>query len=170
MSHETLEQTLRRRGATGDQVFSLLRKAHHQMVREVDARAVAEHGITSAQGGALRTIAEHGVCSLSVVSETLGINASAMTGMAARLEAMGLVERRTDPSDARAVALSLTEQGAATVQAADAHFSDVERRLTRAAGGDAAQARAFLAAVIEEFADRRAEKPSRAAPRRAARA
>ncbi|MBI1238773.1 MAG: MarR family transcriptional regulator [Alphaproteobacteria bacterium] len=169
MANETLQLALRRRGATGDQLFSLLRKAHHQLVREVDARALAEFGITSAQGGALRTIAEHGVCSLSIVSDTLGINASAMTGMAARLEAMGFIERRPDPADARAVAVSLTKKGEATLLASDDHFSEIERRLARAAEGETGRVRAFLAAIIEEFGDRRPEKPARAAPRRAAR-
>jgi len=48
---------------------------------------------------------------LSDLNEHLLISQPSLSRMAERLEAKGLVERRTDPSDQRAVLVSLTEAG-----------------------------------------------------------
>ena len=51
---------------------------------------------------------------LGEVSERMMVSNGNVTGLAARLEAEGLVARRTEPHDRRVVRLTLTEAGAAS--------------------------------------------------------
>jgi DNA-binding MarR family transcriptional regulator len=60
---------------------------------------------------ALRTIGHHGPTRLGVVAEHLRIAPRSATDVVDRLESRGLVERAPDPSDRRAMTVSLTELG-----------------------------------------------------------
>ena len=60
---------------------------------------------------ALRTIGHHGPTRLGVVAEHLRIAPRSATDVVDRLEFRGLVERAPDPSDRRAMTVSLTELG-----------------------------------------------------------
>ena len=48
---------------------------------------------------------------MGAVAECLGMDASSVTMAVDRLEALGLVERRTDPSDRRVRLIAITETG-----------------------------------------------------------
>lgn len=60
---------------------------------------------------ALRTIGHHGPTRLGVVAEHLRIAPRSATDVVDRLESRGLVERAPDPSDRRAMTVSLTPRG-----------------------------------------------------------
>jgi DNA-binding MarR family transcriptional regulator len=69
---------------------------------------------------ALRTIGHHGPTRLGVVAEHLRIAPRSATDVVDRLESRGLVERAADPSDRRAMTVSLTPRGAEVLARTDA--------------------------------------------------
>jgi DNA-binding MarR family transcriptional regulator len=87
-------------------LFFLLAQAQRAVTKRGDARLLAELGVTTAQVGALLFLARPGE-----VGEGRGLNASAVTGLATRLEKLGLATRREDPDDGRAYRLTLTAAG-----------------------------------------------------------
>jgi DNA-binding MarR family transcriptional regulator len=81
-----------------------------QRVR-VSAR-LAELGLSFPQAHALRLLEADQPLPMSVLAERLFCDASNVTGIADRLEARGLVERRSAHGDRRVKALALTPDGA----------------------------------------------------------
>lgn len=77
------------------------------------ARALAGRGLTFPQAHALRLLDPEKPLPMSDLAEALVCDASNITGIADRLEARGLVERRAAEHDRRVKALMLTEAGVA---------------------------------------------------------
>ena len=89
-------------------------------------------------------------CRLKDLAAGAGLDASTVSRETAHLIAMGLVERRTDPTDGRAARLALTELGRQQLQALRA---GVLEQLDRAVESwDAAEVEAF-AAALHRFTD-----------------
>jgi len=61
---------------------------------------------------ALTTLRREGTCRLTELAVAEGVSQPSMTALVARLADAGLVQRRTDPGDRRAVRLALTPAGA----------------------------------------------------------
>jgi MarR family transcriptional regulator, transcriptional regulator for hemolysin len=89
-------------------------------------------GISAARLQALAVLAERGPLTMGALSRRLGTTAHNVTKLVDGLEAEGLVERRDDASDRRAVSLHVTEAG-----------REAERRLVQA----------HVDAVLEPFLD-----------------
>jgi DNA-binding MarR family transcriptional regulator len=70
-------------------------------------------GLTFVQAHALRTLDPEHALPMSVLAELLLCDASNVTGIADRLEARGLVKRRSADGDRRVKALALTSKGVA---------------------------------------------------------
>ena len=87
-------------------LFELGRKKHGRL-----SAALAELDLTPAQGHALRLLEPDCTLAMSELAEALYCHASNVTGIVDRLEARGLVERRTG-QDRRVKTLALTEAGA----------------------------------------------------------
>lgn len=68
-----------------------------------------------AQADALQVISRLGGCKMSELAAELRVDASTATRTVRRLADAGLVERSVSPSDARAVLVSLSDEGAAMV-------------------------------------------------------
>lgn len=100
--------------------------------RWVESRLPDDAGITSARLQALAMLTEHEPLTMGALSRRLGTTAHNLTKLVDWLESEGLVERRRDVPDRRAVMLHVTEKGRAA-----------ERRL----------ARAHIAAVAGAFSD-----------------
>ncbi len=66
--------------------------------------------ITPQQWAVLVTIAEEPI-SLAAVARRLAVSKQNMTGMIARLEQLGVIERKGNPEDLRASRLELTRRG-----------------------------------------------------------
>ncbi|MEV6555805.1 MarR family transcriptional regulator [Nocardia sp. NPDC051756] len=64
----------------------------------------------------LHTLAGHGAMRVSALKVTEQITQPAITQLVSRLERGGLVERRPDPADGRAVLVEITAAGARIVQ------------------------------------------------------
>jgi DNA-binding MarR family transcriptional regulator len=73
--------------------------------------ALAELGLTFAQAHALRLLDPEHPLPMSALAELLVCDASNVTGIADRLEARGLVERRSAGRDRRVKVLALTQAG-----------------------------------------------------------
>ena len=67
--------------------------------------------ITPAQVVYLDYLAKHPGSRLSQLTEALNYKAASVSGMVSTLEAKGLVRKMTEPDDARALSLALTEEG-----------------------------------------------------------
>src|SRR6058998_1176688 len=75
--------------------------------------SLSELGLTFSQAHALRLLEPDRPLPMSSLAERLFCDASNVTGIADRLEARGLVERRTAEADRRVKALTLTDDGVA---------------------------------------------------------
>jgi DNA-binding MarR family transcriptional regulator len=74
--------------------------------------ALQELGLTFSQAHALRILEDEGPLTMSALAERLFCDASNVTGIADRLEARGLIERRGGAGDRRVKVLALTAAGA----------------------------------------------------------
>jgi DNA-binding MarR family transcriptional regulator len=72
---------------------------------------IAQLGLTTRMWGALNVLDAEGETTQQFLGKCTGIDPSSMVATIDDLESLGLVERRPHPSDRRAHALHLTEQG-----------------------------------------------------------
>ncbi|HSP15425.1 MAG TPA: MarR family transcriptional regulator [Thermoanaerobaculia bacterium] len=86
--------------------------------------------ITPQQWAVLVTIAEEPV-SLAGVARKLAVSKQNMTGMIARLEQLGLVERSENPADLRSARLQLTRRGRALVDKLTPVYEEWQKSLGR---------------------------------------
>ena len=93
----------------------LLARAGHVAARQF-AERVAELGLTTRMWGALNVLEAEGPTTQQFLGKCTGIDPSSMVATIDDLEARGLVERRPHPSDRRAHALHITEQGRETLK------------------------------------------------------
>jgi DNA-binding MarR family transcriptional regulator len=83
---------------------------------EMDRRiAEAGFGLTPAEARTLAHAARAGRVRQNALAERMGIEAMTLSGHLDRLEARGLVERRTDPADRRANLVALTDEAEAVL-------------------------------------------------------
>jgi DNA-binding MarR family transcriptional regulator len=83
------------------------------------APVLEKSGVTPQQWGVLSSIAAAGEpLTLAAVARRLGVTKQNMTGMMARLEQLGLIERIEDPADLRSSKVQLTRRGRGTLEKA----------------------------------------------------
>lgn len=87
----------------------LLSRCAAQMARRFE-KELAPHDISLAQWGALLAIHEKTEASPSDVAARVGIDRGATTRLLARMEAKGLITRRSHDADGRSVMLTLTPE------------------------------------------------------------
>ncbi|WP_177201041.1 MarR family winged helix-turn-helix transcriptional regulator [Roseateles sp. YR242] len=85
-----------------------LRDLVGQLVRSVRERTDTQ---SNAQSEALSHLHRSGPVSVSRLAESRGVTHQTMRLVVARLEASGLVERKSDPADGRGQLVELTAQG-----------------------------------------------------------
>jgi len=102
-------------------------------------RAVADLGLTHAQYSLLASLygMERGghTPSQRALADHTGLEAIYVSKLARALEHSGLITRRGDPTDTRAVQLALTEHGRDVVRQAIRAVHDLLERLTEPLGG-----------------------------------
>jgi DNA-binding MarR family transcriptional regulator len=96
----------------GDDALSEALTAVARQLRDRSAETLAPWDITPAHLRALRTLARHETMRLSELSDRLQIAPRTATEVVDALQAGGLVRRRADPADRRAVLVEVTERGA----------------------------------------------------------
>ena len=105
--------------------------------------AIQRHSFTTLS--VLHTLAHKGPERLSELTASEQVTQPAVTQIVTKLERDGLVERRSDPSDGRAVLVHITEQGAAVV---DGRQADRIARLTELADRLTPAERAAIQAAL----------------------
>ncbi|MDQ3829650.1 MAG: MarR family transcriptional regulator [Candidatus Tectomicrobia bacterium] len=110
-----------------------------------DRDALTACGLSVAQCYSLDAIGTHGQLSLNDLADSLYVTPSTASRTIEELVRKGLVERRQDPADRRAVCLTLTAQGRALFEAVRQHL--VERQLAILQQIDASSRRDVLAAL-----------------------
>lgn len=113
--------------------FGLLLEAHAQLTRLLDADLHDSDGISLQTFEVLLRISrsDSGRLTMSELAGLVSLTTGGVTRLADRLEADGLVQRVSCPSDRRVVYLALTDQGQDTLATALAHHLDsLERRVT----------------------------------------
>jgi DNA-binding MarR family transcriptional regulator len=97
----------------------LLKQAFHYSGHTVN-EAISRHGVTSAQTGLLRQLADEPGLSGAELARRLLISPQGAQLALATLERNGLIERKPDPEHGRIQRAFLTEKGRRTVIAANA--------------------------------------------------
>jgi DNA-binding MarR family transcriptional regulator len=92
---------------------SHLRLAVLRLSRRLRQQAVGD--ITASQLSALVSVAKHGELSLGTLAAIERIAPPSMTRIAARLEAQGLVLRRSDDADRRVARVAISDSGLAVL-------------------------------------------------------
>jgi DNA-binding MarR family transcriptional regulator len=92
----------------------LLARMGHVAAKQFSAR-LDELGLTTRMWGALNVLDAEGAITQQTLGKCTGIDPSSMVSTIDDLESAGMVERRQHPSDRRAHALHLTDEGRATL-------------------------------------------------------
>ena len=104
-----------------DCISFLTGKAAQQVTRRARER-LARHGVTPAQYALLKLLWERDGQSGAELGARLVLDSATMTGLADRLAAAGLIERRADDGDRRVQRLFLTADGRALEAPLDAEM------------------------------------------------
>lgn len=122
--------------AVDRRLFLLLEIAARRLNRDADARLKAEAGVTTAQAAVLFLLARRGDRRMGEIGDMLSLNPPAVTGLVARMQALGLVQKSASKTDGRSAVVSLTEKGRALGDAADISLrglnTELENRLGEA--------------------------------------
>jgi MarR family transcriptional regulator, organic hydroperoxide resistance regulator len=133
-------------------LFLLLSKAQHRLLKSTDSTFREALGISTTQLGVLFLLEHNPGTMLKDVSEALGTNASAITGLIGRMVDAGLVRRRPSDADGRAALLFPTPDGLAKAAAARPVLARLNARLTQDfSEREIATIARFLGAVLERF-------------------
>ena len=127
-----------------------------RQLRERSAETLAPWDITPAHLRALRTLARHGTMRLSELSDRLQIAPRTATEVVDALQARGLVRRRADPGDRRAILAEVAEHGSGVLAAIRAtRGAEAERILGRLSPAE----RAELARILSKLRNQEINGP-----------
>ncbi|NGY06398.1 MarR family winged helix-turn-helix transcriptional regulator [Solimonas terrae] len=114
---------------TDRRLIYLLNVGQRRLNRWLEARLGEKGMISAAQAGALFYLARHDGASIGELAQTLDLAASAMTGLVDRMVRAGLLERRRDTQDGRAVRLHLSAAGRDALKTANRELAPLNARL-----------------------------------------
>lgn len=119
-----------------DCISFLIGKAGQQIARRAREK-LAAHGVTPTQYAVLKVLWERDGQSGAKLGGRLLIDSATVTGVADRLQAAGLLERRPHGEDRRVHSLCLTRPGRALQAPLDAAMDGLNEEVARAMGGEA---------------------------------
>jgi MarR family transcriptional regulator, organic hydroperoxide resistance regulator len=127
--------------------------ATKRAMAEAAETAFRRHGIRAGQQFILQCLWEEDCLSPGVVARRLNLATPTVTRAATRMEAAGLLARRSHPTDARLVRLCLTERGQALREVVDDEMRRLtERALATLAPGERAQLVRYLTEIRRNLA------------------
>jgi DNA-binding MarR family transcriptional regulator len=95
---------------TDERLIDALARSAHQ-VAGVLTRIAAEHDLSLTQLRVFAILRDRERLRMSALAEHLGLDRSTLSGLVARAEARGLLQRTADADDGRAVEVALTADG-----------------------------------------------------------
>lgn len=110
-------------------LYHRLQLAAHRLQKAADRILLAEAGVTTAQAAVLAVVVGSGATTQRDVARQLGLNESAVAGMATRLLGMSLLDREPHALDSRAWQLRLSARGRAAVKRIDKSFASINARI-----------------------------------------
>lgn len=132
-------------------LYFLLERAAHVVREQVERRTHEGLGVGSVQLGALFHLVANDGCRHKELASALGVLPSAVSGLVARMEAKGLVDRRVCADDARAERLRATASGRRFVQQALPIVAEMQAALSAGfTEAEIAIVGRFLTAAIEK--------------------
>jgi MarR family transcriptional regulator, organic hydroperoxide resistance regulator len=138
--------------STTPRLIYMLSLAQHRLLKSADLAFREAAGISTTQLGVLFFLQKSPGALPKDLSDALGVNASAITALIARMEDTGLVRRQPSRDDQRAIHLFATASGLAKAAAARPVLARLNTRLT----GDFSErdietVARFLDAILERF-------------------
>lgn len=88
-----------------------INQTRHLMMKVMDSGCREKLGISATQLTALMVLKEQNNCLMKELAEALMLDNSAVTGLAKRMQNIGLIERNPCSKDSRASRLSITDKG-----------------------------------------------------------
>ncbi len=110
-------------------LYHRLQIAAHRVQKAADRALLEAAEVTTAQAAVLAIIAAQAPITQREIAGQLGVNESAVTAMANRLLAAGLLKRFRDAADARAWRLELTGDGRAALKRLEKPFKRVNQAM-----------------------------------------
>ncbi|GAA5316715.1 MAG: MarR family transcriptional regulator [Candidatus Pelagadaptatus aseana] len=133
-------------------LFFLMNMAQHRVFRFADNKSVELLDIPVSQVAAMLYVAKNEGCLQKDLSQALGLNNSAVTGLAKRMEARALIQRQPCNIDGRATRLYLAERGRETLPQVFPLIAQLNELLAADFSDDEiAVVMRFLNKVIETF-------------------
>jgi DNA-binding MarR family transcriptional regulator len=138
--------------STTPRLIYKLSLAQHRLLKSADLAFREAAGISTTQLGVLFFLQKSPGALPKDLSDALGVNASAITALIARMEDTGLVRRQPSRDDQRAIHLFATASGLARAAAARPVLARLNTRLTGDfSERDIATVARFLDAILERF-------------------
>lgn len=107
------------------------------------------HGVTEQQWRVVRALHEHGAAEPRELCDLCALSGPSLAGILARMEVLGLIDRRRFDHDRRRVRVSLTRRSASLVRRVSAEIEARYRELERTVGSDTvARTYACLEALV----------------------
>ena len=129
--------------------------AFARMLRARHAELLAPHGLHPGQDALLMALWREGGQSQVDLAAHLGVEPPTITRMAQRLERGGLIDRRPDPDDARAVRLFVTPRARLLEAVVRRVWSELDAMIAEAVGvTEAARLGRTLDAVVRSWSVR----------------
>lgn len=100
-----------------------------QLALDIYTEEVGSDGLTQRQFAVLEAVAAKAGLTQTDLVRATGIDRSTLADLVARMESKGLVERQRSTLDARAMAVRLTEAGAAALDAARPMVQSADKRI-----------------------------------------
>jgi DNA-binding MarR family transcriptional regulator len=138
--------------STTPRLIYKLSLAQHRLLKSADLAFREAAGISTTQLGVLFFLQKSPGALPKDLSDALGVNASAITALIARMEDTGLVRRQPSRDDQRAIHLFATASGLTKAAAARPVLARLNTRLTGDfSERDIATVARFLDAILERF-------------------
>ena len=138
--------------STSPRLIYKLSFAQHRLLKSADLAFREAAGVSTTQLGVLFFLQKSPGALPKDLSDALGVNASAITALIARMEDAGLVRRQPSRDDQRAIHLFATASGLARAAAARPVLARLNMRLTGDfSERDIATVARFLDAILERF-------------------
>lgn len=131
--------------------FMRLLWAVDHSLQSASKRMESVHGITGPQRLAVRIVGRFPGIAAGRVAEILHVHPSTLTGILKRLEARGILQRRSDPRDARRALFGLTPKGKKLDTLRTGMVEQAVRRVLAREPEKVAAAQEMLAALSEEL-------------------